>query len=287
MKGILLAAGKGTRLYPATTHIPKPLLPIYDKPLIYYPLSLLIQSGIKDILIITPPDDTEPFYKLLGDGSAFGVNISFKEQPVQKGIADAFIIGEEFIGDSSVCLMLGDNIFLNGSLKENIAEASNLTEGGTVFGYYVDDPTPFGVVQFDESGKAISIEEKPKNPKSNYIVPGIYFYDNSVIEIAKNIEPSARGELEITTVNEIYLNKNQLNVITLDKSVQWFDAGTPDSMLEASSYIAAYQKEHSCLVGCIEEAAYNAMLASAEQLKTIGEKLCKTPYGEYLLSISK
>ncbi len=285
MKGIVLAAGKGTRLYPVTTHIPKPLLPIYDKPLIYYPISLLIGAGIKEILVIVPPEDMEPFVKLLGDGSKYGVSIIYKEQPVQRGIADAFIIGREFIGDDDVCLMLGDNIFFSGGIETAMRKGVANPNGAMVFGLYVKDPRPFGVVEFDSDGRAISIEEKPTNPKSNYIIPGIYFYDNKVIDIATSINPSARGELEITTVNEIYLENNQLKVEKLGTDINWFDAGTPDSMLNAASHIAKYQKENNTMIGCIEECSYNAGLINKEQLKNLGENLCQTPYGNYLLSL--
>ena len=259
MKGIVLAAGKGTRLYPMTKPVCKPLLPVYDKPLIYYPIATLLQAGIKDILVIIPPGEEKEFTNLLGDGSEFGIHIEFAVQKVARGIADALIIGEDFIGDDSVCLVLGDNIFHCHNLDEIMKEAIKDDHGAKVFGYYVDDPRPFGVVEFDENGQAVSIEEKPKNPKSNYIVPGLYFYDNQVIDIAKNLEPSARG-------------------------LTWMDAGTADSMLEAAEIVKALQKS-GCYVGCLEELAWKEGFISLDKIHEIGESLKMTNYGQYLLKL--
>lgn len=284
MKGIILAAGKGTRLYPATKTVCKPLVPVYDKPLIYYPLSILIQAGITDVLIIVPPDDLGPFVKLFGDGSNIGINISYKEQKVQRGIADAFVVGERFIGKDSVCLVLGDNIFYGGCMQEAIEKASSTDTGATIFGLKVDDPRPFGVVEFDKEGRAISIEEKPENPKSNYIVPGLYFYDNEVVKIAKNLKPSARGELEITAVNDVYLKSGKLNVIPLENLI-WLDAGNADSLLEASNMVCKTQKGHNTNIACIEYEAYKKGYITIDHLKMIGESMAKTAYGKYILSV--
>ncbi len=284
MKGIILAAGKGTRMYPMTLPVCKPLIPVYDKPLIYYPLAVLMQAGIKDILVITPPDEMNAFAKLLGDGSDWGINISYKIQKVQRGIADAFIIGESFIGDDEVCLILGDNIFCGEGLSECLLKAEK-NEGTTIFGYYVEDPRPFGVVEFDKNGKAISIEEKPQNPKSNYIVPGLYFYDSSVVEIAKNVKPSARGELEITAVNNAYLEKGNLNVVTLGQNFTWLDAGSAESLLLSANTIMDIQKNTGKQVACLEEIAYNMGYITKEELAEIGERMKKTTYGEYILKI--
>ena len=291
MKGIILAAGKGTRLYPMTRPCPKPLLPVYDKPMVYYPLALLLMAGITEILIIIPPGD-KAFEELLGDGTSIGVSITYKEQPVARGIADAFIVGEEFIGDDSVCLVLGDNVFF-GEMMDDILRASSCQSiagsgdfwGARVFGYYVDDPRPFGVVEIGEDGKAISIEEKPSEPKSNYIIPGLYFYDNRVVDIAKNIQPSARGELEITTVNNVYLSWNELMVSELDRDIQWFDTGTAESIFEASKAIREYQIRHGVSVGNIDAIAYRVGLIDAETLKRTGEGMAATEYGKYLLSV--
>ncbi len=284
MKGIILAAGKGTRLYPMTKTVCKPLIPIYDKPLLYYPLAVLQQAGIKDVLIIVPPSDYESFERLLGDGSQLGMNIQYKEQKVQRGIADAFIVGEEFIGNDSVCLVLGDNIFYGDGLREYLFEASKNKSGAAIFGYYVKNPEAFGVVEFDEKGKAISIEEKPKNPKSNYIVPGLYFYDNKVVDIAKNIQPSQRGELEITSVNNEYLKLKQLNVVKLKDDFVWLDAGTEDSLLEAAFVIRNIQKETGKYVACVEEISYNNGWINKNQIKLLGDELKTTNYGKYILS---
>jgi glucose-1-phosphate thymidylyltransferase len=284
MKGIILAAGKGTRLYPATKTVCKPLVPVYDKPLIYYPLSVLIQAGIKDVLIIVPPDDLEQFEKLFGDGRNIGINIRYKEQKVQRGIADAFIIGESFIGNDSVCLILGDNIFYGRCMKNAIEKAISNNSGAAIFGLKVEDPRPFGVVEFDKNGKAISIEEKPEKPKSDYIVPGLYFYDNEVVKIAKNLKPSARGELEITGVNDVYLKRGKLNVIALENLI-WLDAGTADSLLEASNIVCKTQKSHDTNIACIEYEAYKKGYITLERLKKIGESMEKTSYGKYILNI--
>ncbi len=284
MKGIILAAGKGPRLYPMTKPVCKPLLPVYDKPLLYYPLTVLIQAGIRDILIIVPPGEEEAFTSLLGDGGEIGLHIEYKVQEVPRGIADAFLVGKEFIGDDSVCLLLGDNIFYCPYFGEILKSAWEQQEGATVFGYWVQDPRPFGVVEFDKTGKAISIEEKPAQPKSNYIIPGLYFYDNRVVKIAENLEPSARGELEITDVNLEYLKQGQLRVIPFEKGLTWMDAGTADSLLEAAEIIKALQKSGQ-YIGCIEEAALKEGFASLEQIRKRGEALSMTKYGQYLLTL--
>lgn len=283
MKGIILAAGKGTRLYPMTKAVCKPLLPVYDKPLIYYPLSVLIQAGIKDILIIIPPETEDSFRNLLGNGKQLGISIEYKVQHVARGIADAFIIGEKFIGADTVCLALGDNIFHHNGMRKVLEAAANIDTGAKVFGYWVDDPTPFGVVEFDEKGKAVSIEEKPSEPKSNYIIPGLYFYDNQVIDIAKNVSPSARGELEITDVNIEYLKMKQLKVVPLEKDVMWFDTGNADSLIEAAETVKALQHSGK-YISCIEEIAWEKGFIGAEQLKQLGEKMKNTKYGRYLLN---
>ncbi len=287
MKGIILAAGKGTRLYPITLPICKPLLPVYDKPMIYYPLSVLMSAKIRDILVIVPPGDKQPFVDLLGDGSQLGIHIEYKEQKVQRGIADAFIIGADFIGDDSVALALGDNIFYGPTFKRKLRAASKLEEGkgATIFGYYVADPRAFGVVEFDQNGKAISIEEKPKHPKSNYIVPGLYFYDNQVVEIAKNIEPSARGELEITSVNNEYMKKGELNVVPLGDEFSWFDAGNADSLYEAAGAIKAAQRSGK-MIGCIEETALTNRWITLDQMVQNADEMKKTQYGQYLYGVA-
>ena len=287
MKGIVLAGGKGTRLYPITKPCPKPLLPVYDKPMIYYPIATLMKAGIRDILIITPPDTEEPFRQLLGDGSQFGISISYKQQMVQRGIADAFIVGEEFIGDDHVCLVLGDNIFDGPGFSIDLKKAVAKKEGATVFGFYVEDPRPFGVVEIGKDGKAISIEEKPADPKSHYIIPGLYFYDNRVIEIAKNIRPSARGELEITAVNNAYLEMGELSVIKLGPKFCWFDTGNAESMYLASEAIRKLQMEQKRRIGCLEEIAYRRGFIDAEQLMVAGEALKMTEYGKYLMRIAE
>ncbi len=285
MNGIVLAAGKGTRLYPMTKPVSKPLLPVYDKPLIYYPISILMQAGISDILVIVPPDETDTFRALLGDGSQFGVNIALAEQAVPRGIADALLIGRDFVGDDSVCLVLGDNIFYAATLATTLKRAVSQVEGATVFGYYVDDPRPFGVVEFDESGKAISIEEKPRYPKSNYIIPGLYFYDHQVMDIAANLKPSARGELEITDVNLTYLQRDQLKVVPLERDFTWLDAGTADSLLDASYTIKAIQDKTGRYVGCLEELGVNEGWIAADDAHKIGDELSMTLYGKYLQTL--
>ena len=285
MKGIILAAGKGTRLYPMTKPVCKPLLPVYDKPLIYYPVAILMQAGISDILIIVPPGETDTFAALLGDGSQFGLHISYAEQPVARGIADALLIGSDFVGEDQVCLVLGDNIFYAPTLGATLKRAVRRTEGATVFGYWVEDPRPFGVVEFDDKGKAISIEEKPRYPKSNYIVPGLYFYDHQVMDIARNLKPSARGELEITDVNLEYLRRGQLQVVPLERNFVWLDAGTADSLLEAGSTVKHIQDTSGRYVGCLEELGLYEGWITEEQVRTIGKELSMTLYGKYLLSL--
>lgn len=284
MKGIVLAAGKGTRLYPMTKPVCKPLLPVYDKPLIYYPIATLLQAGIRDILVIIPPGEEKEFSNLLGDGSQLGIHIQYAVQTVARGIADALVIGKDFIGDDGVCLVLGDNIFHCYNMEEIMKEVMKDQNGAKIFGCYVDDPRPFGVVEFDEEGKAISIEEKPKEPKSNYIVPGLYFYDNQVIEIASNLSPSARGEYEITDVNLEYLRREQLTVIPFEQGLTWMDAGTADSMLEAAETVKALQKS-GCYVGCLEEIAYRQGFISLDQVHALGESIHMTNYGQYLMKL--
>ncbi len=285
MKGIVLAAGKGTRLYPMTKPVSKPLLPVYDKPLIYYPVSVLMQAGINEIMVIVPPGETDTFAALLGDGSQYGVTIAYAEQPVPRGIADALLIGREFVGDDSVCLVLGDNIFYTPTLSNTLKKAVRNNAGATVFGYWVEDPRPFGVVEFDKDGKAISIEEKPRQPKSNYIIPGLYFYDNQVMDIAANLTPSARGELEITDVNLEYLRREQLQVVPLERDFTWLDAGTADSLLSAGQTIKRIQDSTGRYVGCLEELGYDEGWICAEQVHAIGQELSMTLYGKYLLSL--
>jgi glucose-1-phosphate thymidylyltransferase len=285
MKGIILAAGKGTRLYPITLPVCKPLLPVYDKPMIYYSLSVLMTAGIRDILVIVPPDDMQPFVDLLGDGSQLGIHITYIEQKVQRGIADAFLIGKDFIGDDSVCLALGDNIFYGPAFRRKLRDAMKNTEGATIFGYYVTDPRPFGVVEIDRAGKAISIEEKPTHPKSNYIVPGLYFYDNKVLDIAQNLKPSARGELEITAVNNAYLSYGMLNVVTLGDEYTWFDAGNADSLYQAAGAIRAAQRSGK-MIGCLEETALRNGWITVDQLLETAGTMEKTNYGQYLVAIA-
>lgn len=285
MKGIILAGGKGTRLYPMTYAVSKQLLPIYDKPLIYYPLSVLMLADIKDILIISTPEDTPVYEKLLGDGSRLGLKFTYKVQDKPRGLADAFILGEEFIGNDNVCLILGDNVFYGQNLTGLLNKAKNIKKGATIFGYPVKDPQHFGVVEFDKNNKVISIEEKPKNPKSKFAVPGLYFYDNEVVEIAKNVKPSARGELEITSINNAYLEKDELNVILLGRGMAWLDTGTPEGMLRAAEYVEAVQSRQGLYIACLEEIAWRRGFISDYRLKKIGESLKMTDYGEYILSL--
>lgn len=285
MKGIILSAGKGTRLYPMTKPCCKPLLPIYDKPMICYPLATLLMAGITEILVIVPPEGEGPFCALLGDGSRYGVDISYREQPVPRGIADAFLVGEEFIGGDDVCLILGDNIFYGAAFGDDLKKAASLQEGATVFGYYVEDPRPFGVVEIGANGKALSIEEKPAKPKSNYIIPGLYFYDNRVVEIAKTVTPSARGELEITAVNNVYLEQGALQVIPLAKDFAWFDTGTAETMHQAATAVRAYQKETGEQLGNLEAVAYERGLIDEAALARAAEELAATEYGKYLQSL--
>ncbi len=282
MKGIVLAAGKGTRLYPMTKPVCKPLLPVYDKPLIYYPIAILMQAGISEILIIVPPGETGTFTTLLGDGSQYGLKVSYAEQPVARGIADALLIGQSFVGFDRVCLALGDNIFYAPTLGATLKRAAANERGATVFGYWVEDPRPFGVVEFDRDGRAISIEEKPRYPKSNYIVPGLYFYDHQVMEIARNLKPSARGELEITDVNLEYLRRGQLQVIPLERNFTWLDAGTADSLLSAGQTIKHIQDTTGRYVGCLEELGLYEGWITEEQVHAIGGELEMTLYGKYL-----
>lgn len=285
MKGIILAGGKGTRLYPMTYAVSKQLLPIYDKPLIYYPLSVLMLAGIKDILIISTPEDTPVYKKLLGDGSHLGLKFTYKVQDKPRGLADAFILGEEFIGDDNVCLILGDNVFYGQNLTGQLNRAKNLKKGAIIFGYPVKNPQHFGVIEFDKNNKVISIVEKPKNPKSKFAVPGLYFYDNEVIEIAKNVKPSARGELEITSVNNAYLEKGELNVILLGRGMAWLDTGTPEGMLQAAEYVEAVQSRQGLYIACLEEIAWRRGFINDDELMEIGETLKMTDYGKYILSL--
>ncbi len=285
-KGIILAGGSGTRLYPLTLAISKQIMPVYDKPMIYYPLSVLMEAGIREVLIITTPRDSETFQNLLQDGSQWGMKFEYKVQPEPRGLADAFIIGEEFIGKDDVAMILGDNMFYGSHLTEMLKKA-NEREESTIFGYQVKDPRAYGVVEIDENGKAISIEEKPQNPKSNYAVPGLYFYSNDVVEIAKNVKPSARGEIEITSINEEYMKQNRLYVETFGRGMTWFDTGTHDALLETASFVQTIEKRQGMQVCCPEEIAYQKGWINKEQLSTLADKYMKTDYGKYLKELIK
>lgn len=289
MKGIILAGGSGTRLYPITRGTSKQLLPVYDKPMIYYPLSVLMLAGIRDILVITTPEDNDSFKRLLGDGSDFGINLSYAIQPSPDGLAQAFLIGEEFIGDDSVCLVLGDNIFYGQHFSQSLKEAAESvkTRGATVFGYRVKDPERFGVVEFDADYKALSIEEKPAKPKSNWAVTGLYFYDNRVVDFAKQVKPSARGELEITTLNEMYLNDGSLNVQLLGRGFAWLDTGTHESLHDAAAFVKTVQSLQNLQVACLEEIALHNGWLTAEQVETLAKPMAKNEYGQYLLRVAK
>ena len=286
-KGIILAGGSGTRLYPLTLAISKQIMPVYDKPMIYYPLSVLMQAGIKEILIISTPRDIVVFQSLLGDGSQWGMHFEYKVQEKPNGLAEAFIIGEDFIGEDNVAMILGDNMFYGEHLKEKLIAASSREEEATIFGYYVKDPRAYGVVEIDENGKAISIVEKPENPKSNYAVPGLYFYTNDVVEIAKNVKPSARGELEITSINDVYMKMGKLKVEKLGRGMTWFDIGTHDALLETASFVQTIEKRQGLQVCCPEEIAYKNKWITAEQLSELAEIYMKTEYGKYLKDLAE
>ena len=287
MKGIILAGGSGTRLYPLTKSISKQIMPIYDKPMIYYPLSVLMLANIRDILIISTPRDLPLFKELLGDGSDLGINLEYKVQEKPNGLAEAFLIGEEFIGSDNVALILGDNIFYGSGFTGLLEEASTLKKGAVIFGYPVKDPKAYGVVEFDEAGKAISLEEKPKVPKSNYAIPGLYFYDNTVIEKAKNVKPSARGEIEITSVNEMYLSEGKLNVKNLGRGIAWLDTGTHEALLEAANFVQTVQKRQGFYIACIEEIAYQKGWIGEEKVRELVKVMMKTEYGKYLIELVK
>lgn len=285
MKGIILAGGKGTRLYPMTRAVSKQLLPIYDKPMIYYPLSVLMLAGIREVLIISTPEDTPVYRELLGDGARIGMHLEYKVQEAPRGLAEAFILGEDFIGSDSVCLILGDNIFYGQALSDYLRQGAKVTEGGMIFGIQVKNPRAFGVVEFDKNMRAVSIEEKPQKPKSNYAVPGLYFYGNSVVEIAKNVTPSARGELEITAVNNEYLRRGELLVNPMGRGMAWLDTGTPEGMLQAAQFVATVQNRQGFYISCIEEIAWRRGWISDAELEQLGTELKMTDYGQYLLSL--
>ena len=290
MKGIILAGGSGTRLYPLTKAVSKHIMPVYDKPMIYYPLSTLMLAGIRDVLIISTPRDLPVFRELFGDGGQLGMHFSYAQQPSPRGLADAFIIGADFIGDDAAALVLGDNIFYGQSFSrvlERVAVQTEETSGATIFGYYVRDPRAYGVVEFDGEGRAVSIEEKPEKPKSNYAVPGLYFYDNDVVEIARNVKPSARGEIEITSVNNAYLERGNLRVETLGRGFAWLDTGSHDALLDAADFVGAFQKRQGLYISCIEEIAYKKGFIDKEQLIRLAQPLLKTAYGEYLIMVSE
>ncbi len=286
MKGIILAGGSGTRLYPLTKAISKQIMPVYDKPMIYYPLSILMLAGIQDILIISTPRDIHTFKELFGTGEDLGLRMEYAVQEAPRGLADAFIIGADFIGQDSVALVLGDNIFYGQSFSKVLKQVASRTSGATIFGYYVRDPREYGVVEFNEEGKALSIEEKPEHPKSNYAVPGLYFYDNDVVEIARNVKPSPRGEIEITSINNEYLRRGTLQVETLGRGFAWLDTGSHDSLLEAADFVAAFQKRQGLYISCVEEIAYKRGYINKEQLLKLAEPLMKTEYGQYLVEVA-